>query len=81
MKLVIDIPDELYEILPEAWNGSLASMHLLATVRGGGKHCIPLPKGHGRIIDESKITACEWDGQQMTTNAPTIIEADREDKE
>ena len=43
----------------------------------------PLPKGHGRIIDESSITSCEWDGESetMSTNAPTIIEADKAETE
>ena len=42
----------------------------------------PLPKGHGRIIDESKIKVCEWvdvweeDYPKASTDAPTIIEAD-----
>ena len=42
----------------------------------------PLSKGHGRIIDESKIEVCEWvdaweeDYPKASTDAPTIIEAD-----
>lgn len=45
-------------------------------------HGTPLPKGHGRIIDESKIEVCEWidvweeDYPKASTDAPTIIEAD-----
>ena len=44
----------------------------------------PLPKGHGRIMDESKIEVCEWvdvldeDYPKASTDAPTIIEADKE---
>ena len=41
----------------------------------------PLPTGHGRLIDETKITSCEWDGKQMTCNAPTFIEADKGEEE
>ena len=46
----------------------------------------PLPKGHGRIIDENKITKCEQVGliikneniiRCLVTDAPTIIEADK----
>lgn len=50
--------------------------HLLEAVKNGTE----LPKGHERLIDESKITSCEWNGylNRMTTNAPTIIEADKE---
>lgn len=46
------------------------------------KNGTPLPKGHGRIIDESKIEVCEWvdvweeDYPKASTDAPTIIEAD-----
>ena len=73
MKLVIDIPDVMYEQFKDGmWCGNHTIGHAI-------EDGIPLPKGHGRIIDESKITACEWDGQQMTTNAPTIIAADTED--
>ena len=49
----------------------------------------PLPKGHGRIIDESKITTVHYHVEDYTfnsyktkntvidyTDAPTIIEAD-----
>lgn len=45
-------------------------------------HGTPLPKGHGRIIDESKIEVCEWidvweeDYPKASTDAPTIIKAD-----
>ena len=45
-------------------------------------HGTPLPKGHGRIIDESKIEVCEWidvweeDYPKASTDAPTLIEAD-----
>lgn len=43
----------------------------------------PLPKGHGRLIDESKIKICGWDfiSHHAKTDAPTIIEAESEVKE
>ena len=48
-----------------------------------------LPKGHGRVIDESKITKCEQIGliikdgnvtRCLKTDAPTIIEAEKEEE-
>lgn len=40
----------------------------------------PLPKGHGRIVDENKITSFGWNNtdNHAVVNAPTIIEADKE---
>ena len=73
MRLVIDIPENYYNVIKSIPDRQCNADMLII------KYGTPLPKGHGRIIDESKITACEWDGQQMTTNAPTIIAADTED--
>ena len=44
------------------------------------KNGIPVPKGHGKIIDESKITKCGWNfiDHHAKTDAPTIVEADKE---
>ena len=41
-----------------------------------------LPKGHGRLIDESQITdTFTWDNGFIECFAPTIIEADTESEE
>lgn len=78
MELVINIPDLDWS---KVQNGSIATKHLLNAVKCG----IPLSKGHGRIIDETKISKCEQVGLIMkdgnvtrclTTDAPTIVEAD-----
>lgn len=83
MKLVIDIDEDYYEIVKhevEANGGHFLPFALIA--KG-----TPLPKGHGRIIDESKIEVCEWvdalkeDYPKASTDAPTIIEADGGGKE
>ena len=39
---------------------------------------IQIPKGHGRIIDETKINDAllRDDGRQFDTDAPTILEAE-----
>jgi hypothetical protein len=73
IELVIRIPEEDYK------RGTV----MASAIRNG----IPLPKGHGRLIDESKITKCEQLGlvikddnvtRCLITDAPTIIEADKE---
>lgn len=42
-----------------------------------------LPKGHGRIVDENKITSFGWNNtdNHAVVDAPTIIEADKESAE
>lgn len=81
MKLIIDIPSGFYkniERIKKGFYGSIASQNIFNAVANG----TPLPKGHGRIIDESKIEVCEWvdvweeDYPKASTDAPTIIEAD-----
>lgn len=87
MKLVIDIPDYTYEELRDC-KGCITIGEAIVITQAikNGK---PLPKGHGRIIDESKITTIHWhtdkclNGYIKTqhtiidyTDAPTIIEAD-----
>jgi len=85
MKIVIDIPEDTYKAI---CNGCMLPPDVKNVVRGI-KNGISLPKGHGRLIDESKITECEQIGLVMkddnvtrclVTDAPTIIEADKEDK-
>lgn len=82
MKIVIDIPDEEYENVKKA---SGCYNFGEAIVNG-----TPLPKGHGRLGDLSKIYVElneaqiegteEYKGlgeaKQMICDAPTIIEAD-----
>ena len=74
MKFIIDIPNKYID-----YNKSI--LQILESC----KECkvTILPKGHGRIVDESKITSCYWGGEtkQMSCNAPTIIQADKENDE
>lgn len=60
MKIIIDIPNSLYANLQKIQNGSIASKRLLDCVRNG----TPLPKGHGRLIDEKDVieNICEARG-------------------
>ena len=76
MQIVIDIPEEYYNEMKTSnywWSGL--------------KNCVmrgtPLPKGHGRIVDENKITSFGWNNtdNHAVVDAPTIIEADKSESE
>ena len=82
MMLIIDIPEGLkkdFEL--EQWT-ALSCMEMKNALMNG----TPLPKGHGRIIDESKITSIYYHEEKEKqgamkvnwividgTDAPTII--------
>ena len=76
MEIIIKIPKEIYT--GEQTTGMLP---ILVDAIGKG---IPLPKGHGRIIDESQISRIEFHTERelygdkiryvKVTDAPTIIE-------
>ena len=80
MKLIIDIPEAAYKLLQSDegvdW---LGAEHILGAVANG----IPLPKGHGRLIDaeEVKRKMGNLDGFGMIGRCidefPTIIVADK----
>lgn len=80
VELVIKIPEEEYRNICLMSKDGIG-MALYDWIANG----TPLPKWHGRLIDESKITKCEQiglfiiDGSVISclkTDAPTIIEAD-----
>lgn len=80
-RVVIDIPD--YD-LQSVENGSIACGIILKAVKNG----TVLPKGHGDLIDRSKLDTRErgnnsqrcmwWNIKQIIENAPIVIEADKE---
>lgn len=82
MRLVINIPDEDYNIIlanaefykEKHWGAA----EVWDAIVGG----TPLPKGHGDLIDRNTITV-EEDVyfQNYIIHAPTIIEADKEKEE
>ena len=90
MRVVADIPDELYEYLkphiPRTMSNKKAAelfvlLHKALIVDG-----VPLPKGHGRLIDEKEILN-NPDGiyydlydvpAYLEQCIPTVIEADKE---
>lgn len=79
VELVIKMPEEIYQHYKKIWQKRRGSIPESCIAFG-----TPLPKGHGRIIDESKITKCEQVGliikddnitRCLKTDAPTIIES------
>lgn len=94
MKIVIDIPEELYteyvSVQLSRGNGKGIVSKLLKAIKNG----TPLPKRHGRIIDESEITSVYSHEETAKhgaitlnwmvidgTDAPTIIEAYKSESE
>ena len=85
MQLVIDIPDNLYDAIEKDEYG-VHQGRIYDLIRNG----IPLPKGHGRLIDTDNVKCERTDFDtyhdyctmfdEVFDNAPTIIEADKEDK-
>lgn len=88
MKLIIDIPENMYkDIQSRDWkNGELVFSDEWKAIHNG----IPLPKGHGRLIDADELLTSErpkgiaddvWKEShiyKLLSNVPTIIEADKE---
>ena len=82
VELVIKIDEDIYKAR-QHWVANpkrIVDMVDIAIANG-----IPLPKGHGRLIDERKITKYEQIGLVLKdgnvtrcfiTDAPTIIEAE-----
>ena len=92
LKLVIEIPEEVYELLKNFDWESLPKEKFdeLASYEYTIAHGTPLPKGHGRLIDADAI---EYDKESLETDSsqvflvvdkdsidlmPTIVEADKE---
>lgn len=86
MKIIVEIDDEYYEIINHAVKVKHSNFKPFKIIANG----TPLPKGHGRIIDESKITSVYYHEETAKqgaitakaifidgTDAPTIIEADK----
>ena len=84
MQIVIDIPKDVYKetLRSEIWNE-----YEKRAIRFAIRNCTPLPKGHGRLIDENElideIVCEEIDGRYYDViyahsiyDAETIIEAD-----
>ena len=83
MKIVIDIPEEVFD---EIYNKNYYSLKGKEALRVAVRNGIPLPKGHGRLIDANTLRkkVSSWGLDDYTPedfideidNALTIIEAD-----
>ena len=96
MQIVIDVSEEEYDAIKagrsvfltaQRGGGKTITIDLIKAVRNG----IPLPKGHGRLIDadaatktvqtfEDAFCVCcsSTGGVTIACTAPTIIDADKE---
>lgn len=90
VELVIKIPSEVYESIISATADYDDISILLLGINEG----TPLPKGHGELIDRSKLSICPIDITDLpqdkclmvyladdVDNAEVIIEPDKESKE
>lgn len=89
MRLVIDIPEELYNHIK---NDNVYYLEDGENLYDIVKNGTPLPKGHGRLIDADSLKeaeqkwSCDYEQDGFShvveirdiDNAPTIIEADKE---
>ena len=89
MQVVIDIPEEQYEYLSKIANAGQEPLGYFERVIMRG---IPLPKGHGWLVDISEYednyfnVAIKYDDgdhthEKYTFVLPTIIEAEKEGDE
>ena len=85
MKVVIDIPEEVYKDLKNKYAGITDGFVVSEAVANG----TPLPKGHGRLIDADDYIDNNDEGgwleyitiDEFNKITPTIIDADRETNE
>ena len=84
MKLVIDIPEQDYKDIREYYD----THEIVASTYSWIYHGIPLPKGHGRLIDGdylyNKFVANKCPDSlvlMFIKDEPTVIEADKGEQE
>lgn len=84
MKIVIDIPDEIYkDIESRDWKNTIwARDSLMRYIHEG----VVLPEHHGRLIDadayrEAWFNSRQFEPMLLLDFAPTILEADEEVQE
>jgi hypothetical protein len=75
IELVIRIPEDEYKNILLTGKASFRTVNAIESGT-------PLPKGHGRLIDEDTIAGDgSWDWSDRLDATPTIIEADGGDAE
>ena len=79
IELVIKIDEELYNYRQTEKYDEHLDKRFDYQIRFAVKKGTPLPKGHGRLIDEDKIIGKIHGVRSLTAvlDAPTIIEADK----
>ena len=78
MKLVINVRDELYKGI-ERCDGSLETEYVYDELMKAVCNGIPLPKGHGRLVDADAILEGPYGNTYKDIDiAETIIEADED---
>lgn len=79
MKLIIDIPDELFNIFKK--HGIMAFDYFNEydkdTIARIIAHGTPLPKGHDRLVEAKAVIKALF-ARQTIDDVPTIVEADKE---
>ena len=81
MQIVIDINENVYTRLFDNGTDFYDTDDILAMAKAIRKG-LPLPKGHGRLIDVSEYYDGSFnDAREFLDNATTIIEADKAESE
>ena len=82
MQIVIEISEDVYKSIQDKGFCGISHMGLYNAIANG----TPLPKGHGRLIDEDEVLN-NPDGiyydlydlpSYMENHIPTVVEADKE---
>lgn len=90
MKLVIDIPDDDYNVILENSNFYIEKHWGLPTVWDAIVSGTPLPKGHGDLIDRNTVQMSAekfhslgdlYTARWVVDIAPTVIPEDKGEKE
>jgi len=75
MEIIIKIPSEMYDWFDNGFPDEDDVEKLWQIIKNGTL----LPKGHGRLIDESQIPGdSAWDFSDRLMSTPTIVKADEE---
>ena len=79
MQIIIDIPEELFN------KQIFDTVDLISIIAPSVHNGVPLPKGHGRLIDENEAIKSLFDYHkgkktmgQCVNDTPTVLEADKE---
>ena len=78
MQIVIKLSDKIYDTIVNDLMPTNDEMKVIVQRIYEGT---PLPEGHGRLIDESKVVSINESDGKVWCEAPTIIEADKVESE